>query len=106
MEMIFEFLNQGIAAMNDVHNTVESYFDRAVIWTLITYFKIKLAGLELAWSIAKPIIETLNISSMLSNSVSSIPSSILDFFAFFKIFESLNNILTAFLTKFILDLIP
>ena len=74
----------------------------AIIW----YWKIKLAGLEFAWSIAQGVLSNLNITQSLQTFWGALPSEVSAGASFFRVPEALNLILSALATRFVMSLIP
>lgn len=97
---IFEFLNTGI---------VEFFISLgAYIMDSLTclFLKIALLMLNFMWVIVKVVLIDLDISGRLASSFSSFNSDIVNMLIFFRIPEALNMILAAFITRFVLRLIP
>lgn len=106
MESIIEFLNMGIEALNNAGDNFDSFADRATYWGVITYLKGKLLMLEIAYGVASVMLENVGISAFLENAWSQLDSSTLSVFTYLRIPEGLNAIVSAAVTRFVLDLMP
>lgn len=106
METVIEFFNYILDAMHELPNTTDSYWERIVMWLMIVYFEIKLVAIEFSYGIASSILSALNLSDLISDGWSSINSDILGVLTYLRVPESINMILSAFLTRFILGLLP
>lgn len=106
METVIEFFNHFIEQINDLPNTTDTFWERIVIWLMISYLETKVMMIEIAYHFADLILSSLNISSLLSAGWSSIDSQILGVFTYLRIPEAINMILSAFVTRFILGLMP
>lgn len=97
---IFEFLNSGI---------VEFFISLGdYILGLLTclFLQIALLMINFLWSIMKVLLTDLNISGELATSFGGFDDDMFNMIIFFKIPEALNLILGAFITRFVLRLIP
>lgn len=71
-------------------------------WSVVGYWKIKLAAIEFSWDVASEIITTLNISSYINSAWSSLNSQVLSMFVFFRIPEAVNIVVSAGVSKFVM----
>lgn len=97
---IFEFLTTGI---------VEFFISLgAYIMDSLTclFLKIALIMLNFLWAIVKVLLVDLNLSSKLAAAFAGFDSDIVRMIIFFRIPESLNLILSAFIIRFVLRFIP
>lgn len=104
---MFEFLD-FIAEWFNV--TIYEFVTNAVAYLFSTlmllWLKVQLASLEFAWDVAKGVISNLGINSMLQTAWGAIPSEARSTAQFFRLLESLNLLLTAGVTRFVLSFIP
>lgn len=106
MDSVIDGLNALLNFVDiGIYEYTDTYFERFSAWLIVFYLELKLWGLEFSWSIAQVILDGLDISTMLSSSWASIDSGILNILTFFKIPECLNVVVSAFTTRFVLDLI-
>jgi hypothetical protein len=96
---IYDFLSVGL------YDFFAKVFAEFIIYSTIVFIKSKIFMLEFSYSVAQEIISSLNISSFLKNSFSSLNSKLLSFLNFFKIIESINIVISAYVTKFVLKFI-
>lgn len=97
---IFEFLTTGI---------VEFFISLGLyIMDSLTclFLKLSLLMLDFMWGTARFLLVNLNVSGQLATAFSMFNSDIAKMFLFFRIPEALNMIFAAFITRFVLRLIP
>ncbi|MFA7239873.1 MAG: DUF2523 family protein [Sulfuricellaceae bacterium] len=97
---IFEFLNSGIV---DFFISLGQYIMDSLE---CLFLKIVLLILNFSWAIIRVLLVDLNISGRLSIAFSSFNSDIFRMLLFFRIPEALSMILGAFVTRFVLRMIP
>lgn len=97
---IFEFLNNGIVEF------FISLGDYILDGLAVLFVNVCLLTLNFMWAIFRVLLVDLDISNRLSTSFSSFDSDTLNMVLFFKIPEALGMILSAFVTRFIMRLIP
>lgn len=73
---------------------------------ILLWIKIQTDGIEFAWSVAKSILNNLGVQSYLSSFWGMLPEKVAQGLYFFKIPESINLLLTAFVTRFVMSWIP
>lgn len=106
METIIEFFNTGIEHLSVVGDTLDSYWERVIYWCLIAYLKIKLWALESGYAVASGIMSSLGLSDAINAAWASLDSRMLDTFTYLRIPESLSMMLNAFVTRFVMGLMP
>ncbi len=106
MDMLIEFMNGAIEFFNDLPDKSDAYWERIILWLLIAYLEAKLYMLEIAYEIASALISTLGISDAINSAWSNIPVTARAVLAYLKIPESINMIISAVLTRFIMGLMP
>lgn len=95
-----EFLNVGIV---DFFISLGQYIMDSLE---CLFLKIALLMLNFLWAIVRVLLVDLNISGRLGASIGLFNSDVGAMLLFFRIPEALNMILAAFVTKFVLRLIP
>lgn len=106
METLIDFANIIIDTMNNSMNSFDSFFDRAVLWLIITYFEIKLAAFKFAAHLAEGVIQNVGLSNVIQSAWSSIDSRIVSVLNYCRVPDALNMILSAYVTRFILGMVP
>ena len=97
---IFQFLTTGIV---EFFISLGNY----ILDSLTCLFlKIALLMLNFLWAIIKMLLIDLNLSSKLASAFGDLNSDVLKMVIFFRIPEAINMILAAFITRFVLRLIP
>lgn len=104
METIIEFFNMAMAGLSGVGDQFDSWADRATLWAVVGYLNVKLFMLDMSYSIASVMIENIGISSYIESAWESLDSSILSVFTYLRIPDGLNAIISAAMTRFVMDL--
>ncbi|PPK71890.1 uncharacterized protein DUF2523 [Methylobacter tundripaludum] len=81
-------------------------FTQFVEASTLAYLNFMLWVLPFVWGVAKNIINDLGITSLLSSAWSSIDSKALAYLTVLRLPDSLNLIISAYFTKFVLKFIP
>lgn len=106
MDSLVDFANIIINAMNNSMNSFDSFFDRAVLWLVITYFEIKLHAFKFAATLAQALIQNVGLANTIQMAWSSIDSRIVSVLNYCRVPDALNLILSAYVTRFILAMVP
>jgi hypothetical protein len=106
MEQLIHFANVILDNLNVAKDTFDTFADRAVLWLIIAYFKIKLSMLSFAYDISSAIIASIGLQNALQASWSSIDSEIVAVLNYCRVPDALNLILSAFVTRFVLNILP
>lgn len=106
MDILIDFSNMIVDAMNNSMNSFDSFFERAVLWLIITYFEIKLHAFKFAAQLAEMIIHNVGLSNIIHMTWSSIDSRIVAVLNYCRVPDALNLILSAYVTRFILAMVP
>lgn len=99
-------LNQFIELINNIPNNSDSYWERLVIWIIISYLELKLYMLELAYDLAAQIISAVGLSEAIQSAWSSLPPATASTLTYLRVPEAINMIMSAYVTRFILGLMP
>ena len=97
---IFEFLTTGIV---EFFISLGQYIMDSLT---CLFLKLSLLMLNFLWETVKILLIDLNLSGRLALAFNGLNSDILKMVVFFRIPEALNLILAAFITRFVLRLIP
>lgn len=86
---------------------VPSMLERSTAWFVVWSVKAKLyAYLELmkfSWGVAKIIIADLNIMSQITSQMSALPVDVRQAFVDMRLFDGINLLLQAYMTKFVMN---
>lgn len=89
---------------------IGDFFQQAGVWLVakfvISWIKAKIWLLTFAWSIAKSVLESFQISQHLNAAFSVLPSEMQAFLSFLRIPDAINIIITSFMAKFVMRFIP
>lgn len=106
METFLELANIALSWIDvGIYEYTDTVFERLSAWLIVFYLEYKLWALEFAWAIASVLLDGLDISSKLDLAWGAIDSTMLNVLTFFKVPEGLNVIISAFTTRFVMDLI-
>ncbi len=97
---LYEFLTTGIY---DLLTDAFAYF---VEVSTITMLNSAIVATTFAWDVARVIISDLNLSSFLDSTWASFDSQTLGIIQFFKVPEAINLVLSATVTRYVLNFIP
>ena len=106
MGSLIDFANMIIDTMNNSMNSFDSFFERSVLWLMITYFQIKLEVFKFAAHLAEGIIQNIGLSNIIQLTWNSIDYRIVSVLNYCRVPDAINMILSAYLTRFILSLLP
>jgi hypothetical protein len=106
MENIIEFLNYCIDSLSNFSDNSDTYWEGVIIWLTITFLEIKTAMIEIAYSIASSYIAAIGISDAMNAAWSSVGGDMMAVLSYLRIPESINMILSAFITRFVLGILP
>lgn len=106
MEQIVDFLNILLEHMNNFADSSDLFWERVILWIVITYFELKLMVLEFTYSIAATIIASTGISNTILTAWAGVAPDTMAVLGYLRIPESINLILSAYVTRFILDMLP
>jgi hypothetical protein len=106
MEQAIDFFNYMLDLIKNLPNNSDSFMERVVMWSIIAYFEMKIHVIEFSYGIASSILSGLNISDLINTHWSGMNSSIKGAITYLRIPESINIILSAMLTRFVMDLLP
>lgn len=106
MDMLIEFMNGAIEFFNDLPDKSDSYWERIIVWLLIAYLEGKLFMLEISYEIASALISSIGISEAINQAWANVPVTARAVLTYLKIPEAINMIISAFVTRFVLGLLP
>ena len=92
-----------------VFDDVPTMLERFWGWLIIYWVKLKLyAYIELmkfSWGVAKVIIQDLNIMSQITAQMSLLPQDVRQAFVDMRLFDGINLLFNAYVTKFVMGLL-
>ena len=98
-DFVGEFIKVGI------YDLIVEAFAEFIIWSQIQLIYFKMWTLGFAYDIAQEMIAQLNVSAFINQAWSSLGSKIVNLLTFFKVPTAINIILSARVTRFVLDLL-
>lgn len=93
IQFILDWLNNGIFLFFD------EFFKQLVAWLVVAKLQFMLWTLQFSWGVASTIIVNLNLGAYIQQAFASLDSQLLGYLNFFKIPESINLILQAYITR-------
>ncbi|MFZ2404289.1 MAG: DUF2523 family protein [Methylobacter sp.] len=99
-EFTYKFITEGI------YDLAVWAFTKIVEMSVLASLNFILWALPFAWDVAKNIIQDIGLSTILNNAWNSLDSTILGYATALRIPDSVNLIISAFFTKFVLRFIP
>lgn len=106
MQIFFDLINDFIVFFNDLPDKSDAYWERIIVWLLISYLEAKLFFLEISYEIASALIDSIGLSDAINSAWSNIPSAPRAVMTYLKIPEAINMIMSAYVTRFLLGLLP
>jgi hypothetical protein len=101
-----DFINQFIDLINDIPAKADSYWERIILWVIILWIELKIASIDFAWSLASGFLASVGISNHIQSAWSLLPSQAAAFLSYLRVPEAINLIITSYITRFILGLLP
>lgn len=90
-----DFFNKDIYPF--ITKTIAEFIKAAMIHAI----EFKIFALGFAWDIAKDLLISLNISSMINQAWGMLDSKLLQFMTFFRLPEGINLMISAYATRFV-----
>ncbi len=97
---ILDFINTGIYKL--LTEFVAYLISKISIFVLTSTLKM----MVFSWDVAKQIMVDLQISSILASIYSHFNSKILELLFWLKVPDFINNVLTAYITRFVMRFVP
>lgn len=98
-QQIEDFLSVGI------YHFFIKWFAEFMKWFFVLWYKFKLFAITFAYDVAKEILDSINMSSMVEMAFISLDSKVMQIVTFFRIPEAINIILSAYTTRMVLTFI-
>lgn len=106
MEFITEFINQVVINMKEWADNTDTYWERVLVWIMIAYIELKIMLLDFASAIATTLIQSAGLTDALTNAWGGVSGDTLSVLSYLGIPDAVNIVLSAFVTRFILDMLP
>jgi len=108
---ILDFLTYANTSINDfldfLHNGIYDFVTKAfaafLIWSTVAYIDFMIYMIGFSWDVAQSVLSQLNVSAALNAAWSSLESSIASFVSLLNIPDAINVILSARVTRFVLN---
>lgn len=88
----------------------DDWLSSAMAWMVerlvLSWLEMKLWAMELAWSVAKSILEGAGLFTQIASSFAALPADVLGGLNLLGIPAAINMILTAIMTRFVLNFVP
>jgi hypothetical protein len=88
---------------------VPSMLQRLTAWAIVWYVKaelfVKLELMKYSWGVAKIIIQDLNIMSQITSQMSLLPQDVRQAFVDMRLFDGINLLFQAYMTRFVMRLL-
>ena len=102
---LWDFIDWIYEVATDFKNSVLDFLMELISFPFYVWIKMKIATLEFIWGLVLPIIQSLNLADVVNSSMASLPNDIKAFIGQSRIVEGINMLISAKLTKLILNLI-
>lgn len=104
-------LLDGIQAIYDfITSGIYEFWKEATVYLVKTailfWIDVQIKSLEFAITIARGVLDSLNVSGHIQLAITSAPSELQQYLYFFRIPECINIILTGFVGRFVLKYVP
>lgn len=104
---VIEFFNDIIEAVkfiiDFIANGIYDFFYNAakeiVAYMVIGYIEFKIWAMQFSWDVAKTIMQNLRIGDQINTALSGLDSTVISYLNFFRVFEGLNLIIQAYVTR-------
>jgi hypothetical protein len=104
LDTIIDFFNKILDFIQSgLYEFVTAAFGQFIIYTTIALIKFKLYMMVFAWDVAQQILAQLNITQQLNSAWAGIDSKSMQLVSFFRLPDALNIVLTARVTRYVLD---
>jgi len=102
---LWDFIDWVFDVSKDIKNSVLNFLMDISSFFFWIYIKMKISTLEFIWGMVEPIISSLNLAGVVNSALSSLSADIRAFIIQSRIVEGINILISAKVTKLILNLI-
>lgn len=98
-QRIWDFFQTGI------YDLITEWFAAFLVWSTVHALQFKLMMLVFAWDVAQQVLDQLNIGAALQAAWGQLDNTLLNVLTFFNIPDAINVIVSARMTRFVLNFI-
>lgn len=104
---MFDFLQ----SISDWFQTgIYTFFQEAAVYltttALIWWVKVKIMGLEFAWTVAQSVLAGFQVSQKIASAFALLPSDVMSIVNFFRFPEAVNLLLSGAATRWVIKFVP
>jgi len=99
---LWDFIDWVYEALDEFKQTVLDYLAELGLVIVLWYVEWKIAAIELMWSIAEPLIDSLNLTDVISSLFGGLSNDVKMFITELRIGEAVNLMLSAYATRMLL----
>ena len=96
-QWIVDWLNTGI------YGFVEECFQELTAWLVVAKVKMMIFMVHYSWGVASVILENFQVGQYLQSAYGSLDSRLLGYLNFFRLPDSINLVVQAYATRFVLN---
>lgn len=100
----FDFIRDFI--LGGLYDLISSAFTWLITWLVTSSLETMLWALNLSWTVAESVIDSLNLTSYINQGFALIPTSMRGYAAALRLPEVVNVMMTGAIAKFTLRFIP
>lgn len=89
---------------DDIPTMLERFWAWLIVWLVKVKIYTQIELMKFSWNVAKVIIADLNIMSQITANMSLLPQDVRQAFVDMRLFDGINLILNAYVTKFVMRL--
>jgi len=106
MDGVMDFFGYIYNVLTNFADNSDTFWERVLIWIAIAYFEFKTSMIQFIFPIVSSMISQIAISDHILSSWGDVDSSIVNLLSYLRIPEGINQILAAFVTRFIMGMLP
>lgn len=104
LQPLMDFANDVSDFMhNGIFGFFIKLFSKLVVWIALAIIKFKIIVITFAWTVAQSIMDELKLSEHLTQAWAALDSKTLSLITYLRIPEAINILLSAKLTRFIIN---
>ncbi|WP_331346816.1 DUF2523 family protein [Cellvibrio sp. UBA7661] len=103
---VMELLNSFVELINELPAKSDSYWERIVLWIIISYIELKVVAIDFAWGFASSILSAVGVSQSIQQAWSFVSPDMASVLSYLRIPDAINLVMNAYITRFILGLLP
>ena len=106
----YQMISDGFTSLFDfLFSDIPDLFQRATAYFIVWSTKAKIYGylsmMKFSWGVAEIIIQDLNIMSLITSQMSLLPQDVRQAFVHMRLFDGINLLFNAYMTKFVMNFI-